>query len=308
MNMNNKFADEKQIFIKLKDCPVCGKSVSDDDIKFRIQYSSNKVLELNSIIKGPDIRLLRCNTCKHNFASHILKPDKLNNYYANINSELYVDQSNKPTDIFVRERKKIIPLIEKIRHDGGIILDVGCGCGFLLSYLEKKKWKCYGVEPSNYASQIASANGVNIIAKYVNDIKPSEYKFDIILLMDVIEHIPDANALIKTLYNLLKPRGYLIIETGNINSLNSKICKHKWAYFGSYEHISFYNPPSISYLLKKNGFRILRIQKISHHGAFLINGIYMLKNIMKFIVTEKLKKRNYSYDLAFDHMLVIARR
>lgn len=126
--------------------------------------------------------------------------------------------------------------------------------------------------------------------------------------MDVIEHIPDSNDLIKTLYNLLKPKGYLIIETGNINSLNSKICSSKWAYFGSYEHISFYNPLSISYILKKNGFIPIRILKISHHGSILINSIYFLKNIIKYMIDKKIKKRRYLYDLAFDHMLVVARR
>jgi len=307
MNINNKFADEKQLFIKQEACPVCGKAAP-HDVNFNIKYRSNKVIELNAITKVPNIKLLRCKYCNHYFASHVLKPEILNNYYANINSELYLDQSNNPSDTFVGERKKIITLIEKLMRNGGSILDVGCGYGFLLSYLQKDKWKCYGVEPSNYASQIASANGIKIVAPYINLIKPSEYKFDIILLMDVIEHIIDSNDLIKILYNLLKPRGYLIIETGNINSLNSKICGSKWAYFGSYEHISFYNPQSISFLLKKNGFRIIKIQEISHRSGFLINGIYFLKNIAKYVMSEKLKKREYSYNLAFDHMLVIARQ
>ena len=308
MNINNNLSNTDQFFLQFKTCPVCGKSSSSDEIKFKIQYRSNKALELNSIYKVPDIELLRCNRCNHNFASHILKRKILNNYYVNINSELYLHQSNNPFDIFIKERKKIITLIEKLIHDGGAVLDVGCGYGFLLSYFKKDKWKCYGVEPSNYAAQIARSNGINIVAPYINYINPSKYKFDIVLLMDVMEHITDSNDLSKTLYNLIKPGGYLIIETGNIDSLNSKICGSMWAYFGSYEHISFYNPQSISFLLEKNGFRIIKIREMSHHGSFLINGICFFKNIVKYMISKISKKRGYSYKLAFDHMLVIARR
>ncbi|MBN1474115.1 MAG: hypothetical protein JW914_05840 [Syntrophaceae bacterium] len=124
MTTNNKYTDKKIFFIELNACPVCGKKAL-HDVKFDIKYRSNKVIELNSITNVPDIKLLNCKHCNHYFASHILKPEILKNYYVNINSELYLNQSNNPSDTLLRERKKITILIEKLMHDGGAILDVG---------------------------------------------------------------------------------------------------------------------------------------------------------------------------------------
>lgn len=302
------FKDESKYFIKVTKCPLCDESVRLVS-EFNIHYFSSEIPELIKINEVPNITLTRCKKCNHCFSSHIIKPEILNEYYSNLSSVIYQNQGEDLIDTHERERKCYVKRIEKLFPKGGKILDIGCGYGFMLSYFDKVKWDCYGIEPSVSVSEVAEKKGIKILSQYIDQLPSTLFLFDVIVLFDVIEHLPYPQQMILKIRELLKEGGILILATGDIDSLNAKLVGFKWSYFNTYEHISFFNKKSIRTFLQRNKFNQIKIKRISYDRGLVKNSYRFLKNFVRYILFKKLKIRELNQSpLAFDHMLVFARK
>ena len=87
------------------------------------------------------------------------------------------------------------------------VLEIGCGTGVNLRYLQKR-----------YAARLEALVGTDPLAeeKSVNGIAiwkdpPKDKPFDLILLMDVLEHVDDPLSLLRELRGLLRPGGWILI-------------------------------------------------------------------------------------------------
>ena len=87
----------------------------------------------------------------------------------------------------LKQFKLILNYLKKFKK-GGNILDVGCGFGWMLSRLNKKKWYRNGIEINDDCYNIAKKNMENFY-KSIEEIK--NINFDVITLIHVIEHLKD---------------------------------------------------------------------------------------------------------------------
>ncbi len=109
--------------------------------------------------------------------------------------------------------------------ENSLILDAGCGDG-RFAYLLKKLKKCevYGIDISENSLKIAEKNEVKIAQCDLNiDKIPFNKKFDVILAIDVIEHLLNPVMALKQFKNSLKPNGKIIISTPNFARLGNRI-------------------------------------------------------------------------------------
>ena len=91
------------------------------------------------------------------------------------------------------------------------ILDVGCGTGALMKELEVYG-NVYGIDFSDQAVDFCKSRGiVNVQKSVVEKIPYQDKYFDLVLALDVLEHIPDDKSGIKEIYRVLKPGGTVII-------------------------------------------------------------------------------------------------
>lgn len=98
-------------------------------------------------------------------------------------------------------------------HHGHKVLDVGCGEGGVLSYFQNHGYECFGLEISKerveYARQ-KQGDKINFFLGNIENFNCSQ-SFDVILLLDVIEHIADKTTALGTLKKCLAPDGLLLI-------------------------------------------------------------------------------------------------
>ena len=105
------------------------------------------------------------------------------------------------------------------------ILDIGCGGGILSEPLARLGAKVTGVDENEKAIKVAinhaKKNKLNIKYKKINfnQINLNE-KFDVILCMEVLEHVENVEMLISKVNKLLKPKGKFIGSTIN-KTINS---------------------------------------------------------------------------------------
>lgn len=288
-------------------CCVCGlKSFTKI---FRYENNSNKVLKVLKINNLPELFLYRCNNCKHHYANPQVSDSLMVKYYSEINSEYY-DLNQTPKCFFISEYNRIRNIVEKLCNSGKI-LEIGSGFGFLLSKFSPEKWERYGIEPSPFAANYAETKlGIKTLQGFLDNNTFQHNYFDVIMLFDVIEHLKDPNTMLSLVNKYLRPNGYIIIGTGNIDSFHAKLLRENWGYFSSWEHVSFFSPISIKHLLNKNQLKIDKLIRVSYMGSFFINIRKLLENIIKRIIylmfISRDQRLNKKLIIAFDHMIVIA--
>lgn len=296
-------------------CPVCG--VDDARRVHAIQYAGDGVLRLLDIQdEAPHVDLLECAHCGHRYANPQIKAEMMDRYYSQINSEYYAEERGVE-DALATEHARVREMVERAIPSGRI-LEVGCGYGHLLAQFEADRWQRRGIEPSPHAAGYAREHlGLDVVEAFPDrTICPPE-SADVVLMFDVIEHLKNPVELLGLLHDALSPNGMLVIGTGNADSLNARLSRKRWGYFGSWEHISFFTPASITTLLEQVGFERVDITKAPYAGSSAenvrnvgSNVVTHSKNMVKLALNRFGNGSDYRlghYHLAFDHMLIVCR-
>lgn len=273
------FNFESEFFTSNK-CPVCGNGHRSKVFSFR--YKADVVLEKIGVQPPyPAVSTWRCEECGHCYASPILKPEKLMDYYAKLNSVFYKDDSStNMVDPLDPEHARVCKQLSELTQPGRV-LEIGCGKGFLLKKLFAGGWETHGVEPSRVASRFASeVLGLDVKQQFLDFEAYKPASFDAILMFDVVEHLPSMAEMMELVKYYLKPDGLFVFGTGNFDSLNAKINGSTWSYFGSWEHISFFSPKSVNSLLGKFDFEPIQILFHSHSGGFRQNCLRFAANVL----------------------------
>jgi 2-polyprenyl-3-methyl-5-hydroxy-6-metoxy-1,4-benzoquinol methylase len=174
--------------------------------------------------------------------------------------------SNMPAHTFGYLLQPLLSLLGKNKNK--VILDLGCGNGFLATYLLKEGYNAYGTDAS--AEGIAIAKRQHPDRFYLQDlstgklpIELQQMKFDTILSTEVIEHLYDPAGFIDFCKGLLPKGGELIISTpyhGYLKNLTLSLfdkwdSHHSPAWHGG--HIKFWSKRTLGKLLSDKGFEVV---------------------------------------------------
>jgi len=146
------------------------------------------------------------------------------------------------------------------------ILDIGSGRGFMLYYLKKyyKYQKTIGTQISKYALEFSRSKlGLEIYDKDLLELSLDNATFDIITVWQVLEHVSEPEKYIEKIFNLLNNHGKLVVEVPNFNSWTRALTNKYWLGLDLDYHITFFTPESLSFLLKKYGFKIKTVHTFS---------------------------------------------
>ena len=134
------------------------------------------------------------------------------------------------------------------------ILDYGCGFGQNLIALQNESYdNVYGVDIEVNAIKVCENNGLDVRQLNLDDLQnPYDFKFDVIILTHIIEHIPK-DKIISTLSfiknNFLKINGKVLIAVPNAQSNTEGY----WMY-EDWTHSTLFTSGSLYYVLKSAGF------------------------------------------------------
>ena len=153
------------------------------------------------------------------------------------------------------------------------MLDVGCASGAFLYVAKSLGWDVTGLEIGEASSEYARNKGINVINASIFDdsINIEAATYDVVVFLEVIEHLEHPKRALEMIYSWLKPGGVLILSTPNFNSLFRRIHKTKWWVINcEEEHIMFFTPESLSAYIKAVGFKVTHriIRGIDLPGIF----------------------------------------
>ena len=176
----------------------------------------------------------------------------------------------KLIDYFNIDQNKTLPLA-KLK-----ILDIGCGGGLLCEPLCRLGAEVTGIDASEKNIEAAKLHSkdMNLNIKYIKttpenlDLKSN---FDVILNMEVVEHVNDLNFFIKKSSNLLKKNGIMFIATIN-KTLKSYLFAIvgaeyilNWLPVGTHDWFKFVEPENLNKICKKNNLKFSDIKGMSYN-------------------------------------------
>lgn len=170
-------------------------------------------------------------------------------------------------------------------------LDIGCGNGRNLEILEKlglSRQNLYGLEINAETVEKLRDRGFNAFLGAAEDAAlqlEKEEPFDLIVILQVLEHVKDPDLVMKSLAQLLKPQAVLVVETPNVNSLDCTLFKKR--YWGGYHfprHWYLFNKESLTRLGANAGLQVISVKYLPAQTFW----IYSLHHIVKEKISDKL--------------------
>ena len=143
-------------------------------------------------------------------------------------------------------------VLEAVRHhygqelDGARWLDYGSGTGGLVRFLRDRRIEAFGFEVGGYADRALRRGIQNLLPSELTERNSS---FDIVSLIEVLEHVPDPVSLLQSIRELLRPGGLLFLTTGNSDPHRSAFAS--WGYVIPEIHVSYFSPESLARALDR---------------------------------------------------------
>ena len=121
------------------------------------------------------------------------------------------------------------------------LLEIGCGPGYLLSFLEKwfPKIAITGFEYDQRLIEEAKerVQRTSFIQGNAEQLPFSDCQFNIIVNLHLIEHLYSPEKMLQEVHRVLKPNGCFIIATPNLGGLGARVMGEKWSGFRE-DHVS----------------------------------------------------------------------
>jgi 2-polyprenyl-3-methyl-5-hydroxy-6-metoxy-1,4-benzoquinol methylase len=201
--------------------------------------------------------MARCRGCRHLFVDGTVDSGALDEVYRRYSYDRN-DLEHVPGFVIDRLRQVIAPFGSARRN--GRLLDVGFGAGALLKVAREQNWRPYGIEMSALAVEQAKQNGFpDVIAGDFLAAPWEDGFFDVIVMTELVEHLPEPRPFLRQAKRLLSPGGLLYLTTPNGQGLSGRLLGIQWSAAAPPEHLHLFSPRSLGLLLAAEGFGDVKI-------------------------------------------------
>lgn len=142
---------------------------------------------------------------------------------------------------------------------GRRLLDVGCGYGGAVEAAARAGWDTKGIDLSPTVINRCRSRGLNCEVLDFFDITQGEETYDLIIMSELIEHVPFPREWFLHARSLLSANGMLYMTTPNFSSLGRRILKNDWRVIGG-GHIGYYSPKILCKIASDCGLKVVQVE------------------------------------------------
>lgn len=158
------------------------------------------------------------------------------------------------------DQRAMKTLTEDIEASSLGVLDIGGGTGWLIDQVKRAdprvaKTAIVDIDPG--AKSAAEAKGHDFFLGRFEEYEPTDGRFDLILMLNLIEHVVDPAAVLVKAASLLRPGGRIWLKTPNFDSLDARLFRHRsWAGYHTPRHFVIFNRKSFERTARSSGLSV----------------------------------------------------
>lgn len=216
--------------------------------------------------------LARCLQCEHIMTQPMLREQDLASLYGtyylrkSLSSAAVVRQAQGAASALGKLKRWVMGANNQGQYSarrGERMLDVGCGSG--LSLLEAREFgvEAWGIEADPNVERIARELGLRIHQGSLKDRPFGDLAFDLVVLNQVIEHIPEPDQALRLIRSRLATGGRAILVFPNVQSIWSRLAGPRWINWHIPYHLHHFTKQTFTQMAQRCGYRVVSSRTIT---------------------------------------------
>jgi SAM-dependent methyltransferase len=221
-------------------CPSCARSTAQ-----RFLYRKNGC----DILQCQECGIGRTETRGFDPAAHYT-----DDYFSGAHADGYADYRGAEA-VLRREFARAVDFLRRYRA-GGKLLEIGCAYGFFL--LEARRYyEVAGIDLAEEAVAHGRSAGLEVVQGVADQQTLDRFgRLDAVVLLDVIEHLPDPRETLALAARQLNPGGVIMLTTGDFGSGVARLAGEKWRLMTPPQHLWFFTQESMRRLAASLGLEV----------------------------------------------------
>lgn len=220
--------------------------------------------EYTTVVSGPTVPILACRGCglmRQGWIAEDVKRRPIFIQYAG-GTERFLRQKQEKEAAHINDFLKIADHLEEFLPEKGRLLEIGCAMGTTLNGFREKGWQVIGVEPDAWTSEIARNRfNLDVISKPFQEAGLAKELFDAVVLLHVIEHLSDPFGALRDIADLIRPGGYLVLETPRYDTPTFRLLRGRERSVIP-DHLHYFTRKSMTAMCTDAGFDVSRIDAV----------------------------------------------
>lgn len=215
---------------------------------------------------GGQFRVYRCDSCRTAYVDPLPSDEFLREFYSNYH--LSAEQGGTYDQVESRMQADFPAKIELVKrhaterdHRSPIrLLDVGCGKGYFVKAAQDAGLQAHGCDLSDSGVRFAVEQlGVPAHAGHIGELKHTLGlgTYDVATFWATIEHLPDPIALMRDVWDVLKPGGIFLLDTGIGDDWLDRLLPGFVQWYDPPQHLFVFSGPGLKAAVEKAGFAVV---------------------------------------------------
>lgn len=251
-------------------CPACGAESRTHATAYDVEYqTSEEAFEYR-----------RCDSCRCVFLADP-PVDRLGQIYPSTYYAYDADETSlvERTKAWL-DRRTFRPLLASVPGGALSVLDVGGGDGWLLTRLRELDDRISSttvVDLDPRAEAAARRRGHDYFCGRIEDFDGGG-PYDVVLLLNLIEHVADPGEVLAGLAEVLSPDGVILVKTPNVDSLDARLFRHRsWGGYHCPRHWVLFDGPGFEALAGRAGLVARRTEYTQGAPFWAVSVLAMLQ-------------------------------
>ena len=263
-------------------CWVCG---SGDVIPWKRRNLQRRLaphdLQITDHRYGVTLGLCICRSCGFIFATDD-EIHELTALYEGLADPEYEDSQ----DARALQMQWLLEKARRVHPQATTLLDVGAAAGLLVAHARQRGLDAVGVEPSRALVDVAPRlNGVELLHGVLPHPSLEGRRFDLVFLVDVLEHVADPVGLLTRCANTLNSTGMLVVITPDVGSLAAKVLRQRWWHF-RVAHVGYFNRHSLATACERAGLATVE----RHRAKWFFRIGYLAERVAEYVPTQRINR------------------
>ncbi len=209
---------------------------------------------------GETFHYVRCRNCGLVYLNPRPAPAAIGRYYPRGSYYTFQVDGQAAAEIVRPAHRRLARQLTQ-RLGAGRAFDVGCGDGSFLLALQERGWQPSGIEfDQATVAALQQHRKLPVVAGDFVTAELSDSNFDLVSMLEVLEHLHQPLAALQRARDILRPGGTLVVTVPNISSLEYRLWRGQWVALEPPLHLYHFTSQTLTRALHQAGLQVQSVE------------------------------------------------